>query len=773
MFNKSCFFILFLLFPLVFKGQSLTLSVFVRAKLSEEPLPYATCIDKLSGKGFVCNEQGFFSFTTLNNNINLQISYVGYNKYDISINLKKDSLIFIYLDPFELDEVEIKINKTPFYTLSMSGKVTIPLENINLIPPFMGEKDVIKALTFLPGVSFGREGYSTLLVRGGNRDQNLILLDGCPIFNVNHLGGFISLFNTNAIQHVDLYKNSFPARFGGKTSSVLDIRMKEGNREKIKGEITTGILSTGALIEGPIINKKTTIIASFRTSYLYLLQHFARQDYKNNNQGSYTDYNFYDVNAKISHSITESSKLFLNFYTGGDYFSSNEKTIRSSQSSFEINGYNINNLASTIGYQFVANKKYYYTISLFSSSYRLASKYESVLQQTQNTDSIISTLKTSIGETGVQFSLNFQPKEHVHNIRIGAKMSTSPMLPGVFTYSEKLYPGASSFSYTYGLNKVVYPMTLAFFVEDEWNITEYATLNSGLRGSIWRTESFTTQMLEPRFSIRLGNQSNGAFNLGYSLSQQPIHGVVSMNYGLEREIWLPSSKNLLPQTAHQLSGGIYLKSESYNTDYSLETFYKKMNNLLDFGSIGSEQNISNSLEDVVYKNGIGEVYGLEFLVEKRSDFFYSSLSYTISKSTRQFPELNSGKSFASDFDRLHDLCLLVNYTPSKNVSYGLLFVLQSGTPTTLPSGYFPGNNGFPGYFIYSGLNTHRLPPYHRVDFSMKRTWDNKRGRKKIINLNVYNVYARINPVYIFIDNEVIVKKSYFRIIPSVSYTYEF
>jgi hypothetical protein len=756
--------------------QSIRVNGFIRATGSDEPLPYATCYNAQTGIGVAANEWGYFSISVPSGTVELEASYAGFLKQRVTHVVTCDTLIVIHLAPFALAEVEVRAKQTPFHTQSMAGKITLPLATLEAVPTFLGQADVIKAITYLPGVSTGKDGSTTLLIRGGNRDQNLVLIDGCPVFNVSHLAGFFSLFNTNAIQHVDLYKNSYPARFGGKASSVLDIRMREGNREKLTGEASVGIISSGFLLEGPIKNDRTSFLLSGRISNLYLIQHQARQDYKKNDRGEYTDYHFWDVNAKVNHRINSTDRVFLNLFTGGDLMKFHQKSAIKEQTSmadYDYRSYSIRNLASTLGYQKVIGNNVFLSLSAYTSMYDYTDQSES--NQTYNGISNIfrTGLSTSIREFGLQANASYQ-HGYNHTLRMGLKHSVTPLLGGQFNNTSYTPRTGESLDSTFGTHGMVYPVMHAIYLEDEWSITPAITLHSGLRYSAWLFNNHTHHMVDPRIAIRIKQTDNLSYSLGYSLSHQPLHGVVSMSYPMDREIWIPATDKLLPQKVQQVSAGVYGLIDRLGLECSVDVFYKLMYNLLEFRERPNEWNLTPTLEDLITGNGMGEVYGTELLLEKRHPKFIASAAYTLSWNNRQFKEINLGRTYPSDYDRRHDLNLLLNITPSSNLSYGVLFALQTGTPVTLPSGYYGGQPLIPNFWVHDRINDHRLPLYHRLDVTMKRSWDNKRNRKKHLALNIFNVYARKNAAVIHMsDNGSVIQESYMSIIPSLTFTYEF
>ncbi len=748
---------------------------YVRDARTDEALPYSTCHNVSAGTGVTANEHGFFSLSVPQGYVQLEVSYVGYTSMLVPLLARVDTLLILRLHSRAIDSVVVRSQATPFHTQSLAGKVTLSQEVIRATPTFMGERDILKTAAYLPGVSLGHEGYAAVMIRGGNRDQNLILLDGSPIFNTTHMGGFISLFNSNAIQHVDVYKGGFPARFGGRASSVLDIRMREGSRERVRGEASLGILSAGVLVEGPLHDGRSSFLLAARNSHLYLLQHSARQEVKRTGTGEYTNYNFFDVNAKFNHRLDDKRRVFLNFYTGGDHFRSIYKWTTEQGRSSGDDGCNYGNLAGTLGYNQTIGPGLNLSVSLYGSRYNLHFFGNEDYQQALTVWRNQTDLKTGISEVGLNVVADITPLESKHTFKVGAQAAQSIINPAVysmetFTSTEGLRQSGTSEM----LGRAT-PRQLAFFVENRWQATPSVLIHSGLRASRWQAGSYAQALLEPRLTMRWRGHEPLAFGLGYSRTHQPIHGLMSPMLELERDFWIPASGRYKPQMADQVYAGIYYIIPWIDADLTLEGFYRSMSNLLELRPMPNPaQMLFTNFEDIIVSDGEGEVYGMEILLERRHEMLFTAVAYTLSWNNRRFAQLNGGRPFPSHFDRRHDIALLINYKPRRNLSYGAKFVVHTGAPINLPIGYYPGNAVFPGYYFYGDINAHRLPLYHRLDLSMRRTWDRRNGRQHHLSLDVFNAYARINPTYISINySGQFEKNSMFRIIPSVTYTFEF
>ena len=409
----------------VVSAQNSTVSGYIRDKESGEFLISANCVEPMLKRGASSNSSGYYSITLPRGKISLQASYVGYNSYKIDFNLQKDTIIDFMLSSLQLEEIVIRGNDKSIFRQSNTGLNIIPVKIIASIPSFIGEPDIIRAVTFLPGVSEGREGFSDFYVRGGDRGQNLVLLDGAKVYNTNHLGGFLSLFNSDVIKSADLYKGGFPSRFGGRASSVLDIHTREGNKNEFHSKFKLGILQSSLLFEGPVKNQNTSYLISVRGSYLDLLTLPIRIKNKLNNSGSLAGYTFLDLNMKINHQIDGRNKVFANFYSGLDFQSAYEIG-RTETSKDQLH---IQTSLLTLGHTFIPGSKSFLKTSIIFSDYgnRISSFY-SFRTHLDNYYTKLSS-RSSIRELSLKSIFDWNPNGK-HSFKTGIEINKYMFIPG-------------------------------------------------------------------------------------------------------------------------------------------------------------------------------------------------------------------------------------------------------------------------------------------------------------------------------------------------------
>ena len=758
-----------LFFPSFLFSQSHKVFGYIKAESSGELVLYANCVELMSKNFAVSNEKGFFSLNIPAGNIKLKISHSAYLADTIKFYLSKDTLINIKLKTRQLKEVKVIAKEIPDYEQTISGHVNISTLKIKTMPSLMGEPDIIKGLSFLPGVTGGNKGFSNMYVRGGGRSENLLILDGAPFYGSQHAWGFISIFNTDIIKSIDLYKGGFPARYGGRTSSVLDIAARQGNNKKFKGKFDIGTLYSKFLLEGPIIKDKTSFLVALRSSYIDLLMTPFRYLYYRRGFGSYMGYKLIDLNAKINHNFNRKNKIYLNFYSGYDIQSIYDKLNDSNSGYVDEIAFRQENISATLGYQSIISPKLFFNSSLVYSKY--LNSYSSENINIDNTDSISRNESSSskIDDISYNFHFDYFPNNK-HRIKTGAKYNFYRLLPGIFEYDYADNQGA--FDTVFGTSVDLYANELAVFVEDEIHFSKKVSLNAGLRFNLFHNEK-TYKSIDPRFSFRWQIKSKMAIKTGFSVMHQFLHAITNNTQGINGEIWVTSNENIAPIEAYQASLGLFGNYGPFDIDYSVETYYKKTNNLIYFKYSEPYQLFENQWEDAVYKNGEGESYGLEVLLKKTTHKWQTSLAYTLAWTYRRFSELNNGNKFPFLYDKRHDINLSVQYYANNKNTFGVNFTFNTGTPVTLPEAYVQRNRFFYGYYVHNGINNMRLPAYHRLDFSYKRMWKTLKGRDWYWSANIYNVYARQNPVYIYYDKDKVKQVALNSVIPTLRFGMKF
>ncbi len=783
------------------RAQNVTISGYVTDVASGEALINANVYNTERQQGAISNVYGFYSITLPAGKTSLQYSFVGYEKQIIQVDLKEDTVLNIRLklQP-EISEITVRANKSNVERSQMS-LIELPTEKLDKLPVMLGEPDVLKVIQLLPGVQSGTEGTSGIYVRGGGPDQNLFLLDGVPVYNANHMFGFFSVFNPAAVKTVSLYKGGFPARFGGRLSSVVDIRMKEGNDQEYKGEFSVGLISSRFSIEGPIKKGKTSFIFSGRRTYadilakpLIALDNAQYEDSKTN-----AGYYFYDLNAKINHKFSDKSRLFLSTYAGRD------KAYGKDEESYGNNGVRFTdkddigigwgNITSALRWNYVYNPKLFSNFTFTYSDYKFDVSEEYRLTNTSDNtyEEDYFHYKSGINDLTTKVDFDYYPGGN-HAIKFGVSNIWHKFKPGVNherTVGE--YDAAEKTDTIYG-NDNISAIEFAAFIEDNYDITPKLKANLGIHFSLFNVENTTYTSLEPRLSLRYLLSDNLSLKASYTKMSQYIHLLSSSTISLPTDLWLPVTKDVKPQNSHQLALGAALKMRN-GFDFTVEGFYKTMDNLIEYKEGASFTGVSTGWESKI-EMGKGWSYGAEFLLEKKTGKTTGWLGYTLSWADRKFENLNFGKKFPAKYDRRHDISLVLTHEFSKKFDIGLVWVYGTGNATTIGKQNYeamlPERGGYnyneKNIVYYGERNSYRTPSYHRMDLSMNFHKQKKRGIRTW-SVSLYNAYSRQNPFYLYWGEDktmvysdgaynetwkpALKQVSLFPIIPSISYTFKF
>lgn len=773
---KYIFLIIFSCSALICTAQNHTISGYISDINSGEPLINATIYESKNAKGTVTNEYGFFSLTLPKGNVKINISYVGFQTKVDSFYLSKNQEKNYGLDNALMEEVVISTSKNDHVSNRLQiSSINLPIKQIEALPMLAGETDILKALALTPGVSTGTEGSTGLLVRGGTPDQNLILLDGATVYNASHLFGFLSVFNTDAINNVELIKGGFPARYGGRLSSVLDITMKEGNRKEKSGAFSIGLLSSKILYESPL-GENASYLLSARASYLGLFALPTRIAYRNGNADQYINYNLFDINAKINYQFKDKSQLYWSVYTGNDFF------ITESGTRIENNQLNLNwgNITSSLRYQKAFSPKLFGQAMLNYTRYHhdLGVIYELNIPALDITERSEIVAKSNVQDISAKFRFDYLPTAN-HAIKFGGEAIRHRFAPTIFSIDIE-----DSTQQNY-IPNIIWNTELAAFVEDEMTITDNFKINVGLRYSALKTASRWYGGFEPRLAAHYQLENDWSIKAGYSVMRQYIHLLSNNGVGVPNDIWVPVTDKIPPQTSQQLAVGLTKYLRKWNVETSIEAYYKKSNQLIDYEQ-GTNFlfDFSSNWEDIVETNGNGEAYGLELFLHKKTGRFNGWLGYTLAWNNRQFDNINNGNWYPAKYDRRHDFEVTGSYELNKKWNISATFVYNTGAAITLPvARYETPNSG--RVLIYNARNAHRMPDYHRLDIGL-----NYRPKENVSwNFSVYNAYNRRNPYYLQLQNfydfdngidaaptriySQLTQRSLFPIIPSVSYSRTF
>lgn len=764
-------FLLMLLWSCAMMAQNFTLSGRVKdASNGEDLIGAAVVVQGEEGTGVVTNTYGFYSLTLPKGTYTVAIQYIGYQSAVKEVVLDKDVSLNVELseESESLEEVVVSaeaananVTKTEMSVAKLSPK------EVEAVPVIFGEKDIIKMVQLLPGVKTSGEGGSGFSVRGGGLDQNLILLDEAPVYNASHLLGFFSVFNSDAIKDVTLYKGGMPAEYGGRASSVMDVVMKDGNSKRFGASGGIGLISSKLTLEAPIVKDKGSFIISGRRTYAdVFLKLSSNEDLQN------TTLYFYDLNMKANYQITKKDRIYLSGYFGRDNFAFDNDF-----------GFNWGNATGTLRWNHIFNDRLFGNTSVIYSDY----DYEFSVGAGEEKFGLSSGINDWNFKQDFTYFMNKD-----NTMSFGANVIRHEFVPGEISSGDESSFTAENIERQFALEGAAY-------VQNEQKLGQRWSFTYGLRYSIFDYtgpgtayeiedgEVVSTQKydnwetielyhgLEPRVSVKYLLNEVSSLKLAYNRNYQYMHLLSNSTSGSPTDRWVPSSNNVKPQIADQVAAGYFRNFADNAYEFSAEVYYKDMQNLIDYKP-GAELIFNSSIEtELVY--GDGKAYGLELLLKKTQGKFTGWLSYTLSRSLREFDDIDDGKVFPSRQDRIHDLSVTAIYNFHPKWTASANFVFYTGDAVTFPSGKYEVDGKQVPY--YTERNGYRFPSYHRMDVGV--TWMVKKTKKfeSSWNFSVYNVYGRENPYIInFEENEdtgqvEAVQFSLFKAIPSISYNFRF
>lgn len=793
-FNKSLLLVLFTTLNCHFIfSQKITLSGYITDASTGERLINANILDSNSKKGTTSNDYGFYSLSTTTNSTTISISYLGYVTLKKNISLKKNTTLNIQLVPesYSLGEVEISASKeVPIEKRNEISTISIPTKQIKKLPALGGEVDVLKVLQLMPGVQSGNEGASGLYVRGGSPDQNLTLLDGVPLYYVNHLGGFISTFNIDAINNIKLTKGGFPAQYGGRLSSVLDIRMKDGNMNKFQGSGMIGLLATKLSVEGPIKKDTTSYMISARRM-LYDL--FTRPISKLTSDGFGFGYTFYDFNAKINHKFSDKDRIYISTYLGHDRAigSYNDK-VSKFKSSLQWG----NNLAA-FRWNHLFNQKLFSNTTVSYTHYKFSTKNLDIEKDDNKETESFSSFFSGIYDLGIEANFDYFVTSN-YTLKFGTNNIYHSFKPGTSRSKEK--ENGNNVMDFKSRNDDAFAWENAVYIENDLKIGQRIITNFGLRGVNYNIGDVNYFSVEPRLLATILIAKNTSLKTAYSKMQQNVHLLTGTGVGVPNDLWMPSTKTVAPQKSEQWSIGIAKSIKNDIYEFSLEGYTKKMTNMIAYKEGISSINTSTNWQNLIEKNGNGNSYGVELLLQKKQGRTTGWIGYTWSKTDRQFENINNGVSFPYKYDRRHDASVVFSHKLNEKIDISATWVYGTGAAYTLPIAKYQilaendNSTTYPPYnptndteeiYIYGKRNAERMRAFHKLDVGINFKKEKKWG-ERTWNVSIYNIYNRQNPYYYFVENEYgfsnntstiintkIKQQSLFPIIPSVSYNFKF
>lgn len=786
---KSALVVIFLFLPVILLSQQQrhTISGYVRESVSGELLTGVNIYLPGDRTGTVTNTYGFYSVTLADSDsVEMVVSYVGYTTVRIKVKPVRDTGINIELQPsIMLNEVTVSAGHSEKISQSAQmSSIRLPVAKARNLPALLGEKDILKVLQLMPGVQKGMEGSSGMYVRGGGPDQNLIILDDAIVYNASHLFGFFSLFNGDAIKSVELTKGGFPARYGGRLSSVLDINMKDGNKKEWHGEGGIGLISSRMTIEGPLKKDKSSVLISGRRTYADLIMRPLLKLMDESNTGYY----FYDLNAKVNFDFGRSNKLYLSGYFGKDkfYIKNNWPDV------IENAGFRWSNATGTLRWNHLYNSRLFSNTSIIFSNYifSIFDRYK-VPAEGKN---YYAEYNSGITDFTFKHYIDFIPSTR-HLIKAGFVSIAHTFRPYAYVeFDEPANIDLSTSGKTKGLESGIY-------LEDTWQPFRALKLNGGLRLSHFIASENTYLYPEPRLSFAWRFYNNTAIKGSYSEMNQYIHLISNTGISLPTDLWVPTTDRIRPQHSRQFAAGFVKDFASPELEFSIEGYYKTMNNVIGYkegatfihlGDPGSSAGLK--WEDNVTA-GRAWSYGTEILLQKNNGRFTGWIGYTLSWAQMQFDSVNFGRKFFARYDRRHDMSVVAIYKISERITISGSWVYGTGNAVTLPlaeytppshvvsrNAYYPHIGGWyiPPVQDYGDKNSFRMGAYHRLDAGIQFHREKKHW-ERTWEFSVYNAYNRRNPFYyypvtVFEDGKrtgILKQVSLFPVIPSFMYSIRF
>jgi hypothetical protein len=787
---KILFFSGSMLFQILLYCQ-VNISGFVEDRVTGERLPGVNVYAPAFQVGTSTNAFGYFHLALLDKESPLEVifSFMGYASEVVSFTSLSDSLFLVKLQPgLELQEITVYEQTTS----QKHGKLQIPVNQFVKIPSLFGEADVLRSFQLMPGVQGGKEGTSGIYVRGGSPDQNLFLLDDIPLYYVNHFGGFVSVFNPDALKSLDLYKGGFPARYGGRNSAVMDIRTKDGNLYETKGNITAGIISSRFLLEGPIQKNKSSYMLSARRSFFDML---TRGYYLLSEGNKFTaGYNLYDINAKVNYILDDKNRLYLSWYSGRDRIFIKHKDSHKNpfnQKTYQLQAQNRvswGNHSLALRWNHLLTNNVFINNTLgFTNFYY---NFEHIVTQTSKSNVGLNERISSLLNSGIRdllFKSDIEWFYKQHKINFGASgiihrftptASRFKHIENSINHRDTLMGDGHFRNYSYNL-----------YVSDQFDLFDFINFNIGLHYAGFVTGEKTFHSLQPRLTSNIAILRDVDLALSYSRMTQPVHLLSSNDNAIPTDLWVPATSAVSPQNSNIFAMGFSGETgPQTKINWSVEAFYKQMDNLIEFTEGASFFTGVTDWQQKVEKKGKGTVKGIEVLLMKNTGKTTGWMGYTLSHNAREFEHLNSGNPFPYRYNRLHDFSIQMNQQLNPKIDVSATWVLSSGIPVTLPYNkyylYVMDNygkdeldGGFDEVHVYSQLNNARMPVYHKLDLNVSFHKELAKG-KRILMLGLYNAYNRLNPYYLFFDkdennNIKLYSVSMFPMIPSISYSYSF
>ena len=756
--------------------------------------------------GAVTNPYGFYTLTLGKGRHELNFSYMGYSDQVLTVNLQRDTTINISLNPdLQISSATVVATKDAGILSTKMSAIEVPVTVIQQTPTLFGEADVLKTIQLMPGVQAGMEGFSGIYVRGGGPEENLLLLDGISLYNAEHLLGIFSIFQPEAVKKVTLYKGSFPARYGGRISSIIDIRTNDGNMKETHGTVSVGAISDRLHLEGPIIKDKLAYSISGRGMHTVFFTPILEA------KGLHGNYFFYDLNGKLSWRISNRNRLYFNAYNGRDIFYYKDRSSGSGTASYgdEVRNHSYtesNNIGIRWGNTLAALRwNHVFNNTLFSNTTVAYTRYKMMVGYKMDEVNVYDGVKSrdiynfdyhsGMRDLTAKIDFDYTPSPK-HLVKFGAEYVNHTFIPetlGGYVYESEASDIQIDTTFTASGNNILHGHEISLYAEDDISVGDRLTLNPGLHAALFYTMGKPYWSLEPRMSAKYNFSRDWSAKASYSRMAQYVHLLSPAKITLPIDLWVPITDKIKPVTSDQVSLGAYYNGIP-GWEFSLEGYYKWMHNILEYSDgtsfFGNSANWQNNVE-----MGEGRARGVELFVEKKTGATTGWLGYTLAWSDRVFPNgvINGGEPFPYRYDRRHNLSLVMNHKFSKKLSLSATWTYASGGTMTIPERqtqvYYP--NGQVSTEDYSpSRNNYRLPPSHRLNLSLNHTKQKRHG-EAVWSFGVYNAYNNMNPNFVFTDYESeyddspaqgqpayrkkmnLTKITLLPIIPSISYTYKF
>lgn len=784
-------------------GGTVTLSGYVTDSSSSEILIGAGVLAE-GGRGLstgaVTNEYGFYTITLPAGLYDIRAAQLGYADYEASVYIRRDTTINIALEfNARLDPARIVSRKDAGLQSVLPGAIEVPVLQLKNTPSLLGEADLEKALQLLPGVQGGVEGFSGLHVRGGGPEQNLVLLDGVPVYNMDHMLGLFSIFQPEAVKDVSLYKGAFPARYGGRVSSILDIRTNDGNMKQTHGSFSVGVLNDKFHLEGPIIKDRLSYSVSARGIHSIIAEPFLRLFLKD----TYVNYYYYDLNGKLCWRLSDVDRFYLGVYHGRDNgaYRRNTEWTESRLDGNELIKEETDlclgwgNTVGSLRWNHVIGGKLFSNSTVFYNNYNmkagLGNNHLVFMNGSDLSNSWSIDYNSGITDIGARSDFDWIPSAQ-HLVKFGAEYMYHHFRPEAYTATvaavhDDTYEKSGEDKNTYNGNEA------SLYIEDNMQIGSRLSFNPGLRFTMFNTQGRYYWSLEPRAAVKFDAGAGISLKGGYSRMSQYVHLLSSTIIPLPIDIWVPVTADIAPVTSDQFTLGAYYDGLK-GWEFSVEAYYKPMHNLLEFKEgvmfLANTAGWENQVEP-----GDGLAKGLEFFVRKTSGATTGWVSYTIAKSERVFPDgsINLGRPYPYKYDRRHSVNVVVNHKFSERVDLAVSWVFYSGSWMTVPMRHtkiMVPEEGWGGHVSYNtARNNYNLPSTHRLNIGVNLRRPTKRGGESVWNLSLYNAYNAMNPNLMFynydsyvnpdekltIDKDVVflTKVTILPIIPAFSYSLTF